>query len=152
QAFGVANVATPVNGVDDAKKFLQEIRLSAPIGQRVDWLLGAFYTHEKSSTVNTWTAVDPATKATVGLWYNAFSPTTYTEYAAFTDLTFKLTDQFDVQIGGRESEIQTGYSSYQNGYIVAVPTSILGLGANTSAFTYLLTPRFKVSQDLMLYA
>src|SRR5262249_26850567 len=93
-------------------KFTQELRLSAPIGQRFDWLIGAFYTHEYSRYDVDYKAEDPATGQIVGDGLNASpDPSTYKEYAAFADLTFHITDRFDVQIGGRESKIEQTLAS-----------------------------------------
>jgi iron complex outermembrane recepter protein len=128
--------------VDDYRtsKFTQEIRLQLPIGARVDWLVGAFYTDEDSKNAQEVVAVDPATGLEVGsLFVNAFRPT-FEEYAAFTNVTFQITDRLDVQLGGRQSETRQ------------VVESSVRQASTASVFTYLLTPRFKVSTDLMLYA
>jgi iron complex outermembrane receptor protein len=134
-------------------KFSQEIRLLAPIGQRVEWLVGAFYTDEKTSSHEDFLSVDPATGRTVGVLLNSSFPNTYEEYAAFTNLTFQFSDQFDVQVGARESQFRLSFSSVQSGPfagggVVVVPEAI----AKANAFTYLLTPRFKISPNLMTYA
>jgi len=50
------------------------------------------------------------TGATAGEWGTNSFPSSFTEYAAFTDLTFQITDAFDVQLGGRESEFRQTYS------------------------------------------
>src|SRR5262249_30261217 len=44
--YGVPYAADPAHY--STQKFTQEIRLSTPIGDRVDSLFGVFYTHEKS--------------------------------------------------------------------------------------------------------
>src|SRR5262249_13253424 len=89
-------------------KFTQEIRVTTPIGQRVDWLLGAFYAHENTNPMHQewWLAADPITGKLAGLFasYDSFQPSS--EIAAFTDVTWKFTDRFDIQIGGRESQIR----------------------------------------------
>src|SRR5262249_44196132 len=64
-------------------------------------------------------------------------PAEYKEYAAFTDLTYHFTERFDVQVGGRESKITA-----------TTPTR----EAKANAFTYLFTPRLKLSPDVTLYA
>jgi len=82
----------------------------------------------------------------------SFQPSTYEEFAGFTDLTVHFTDRFDVQIGGRKShnrqttaETDTGL---QYGAGIVIPTLVV----TDSPFTYLVTPRFKVSPDLMVYS
>jgi iron complex outermembrane recepter protein len=154
--FGVPGTSSPER--DKTDKFTQEIRLSAPIGPSIDGLLGIFYTHENSQYQQSILAVNPSTAATVGDFYNvAFLPG-YTEYAAFTNLTFHITDRFDVELGGRESHIKQTYSEVDTGpFLTAVldeptPHVVPEEEATADSFTYLVTPRFKVSSELMVYA
>jgi iron complex outermembrane receptor protein len=154
--FGVPGTSTPEKNKTD--KFTQEVRLSAPIGKSVDWLLGMFYTHENSQYEQSILAENPSTGATVGDFYNVGFLPGYTEYAAFTNLTFHVTDRFDVEIGGRESQIRQTYSEVDSGpFLSAVlgepsPHVVPEQHAKADSFTYLATPRFKVSSDLMVYA
>jgi outer membrane receptor protein involved in Fe transport len=139
------------------KKFTQEVRLSSPSDQRIEWMVGGFYTHESTPVSQILTAADPATGATQGVLVNFDFPTTYQEYAAFGNVTFHITDQFDIQAGGRESENKQTYNESDFG-VVAEPL----FGSNPfvfppqetkdNAFTYLVTPRYKISPDLMVYA
>ena len=136
----------------------EEFRLSATLGSRADWLLGAFYTHENTPNgFENYTANEPS-GAVAGPLVYILSPFKYQESALFSDLTFHFTDHFDVQIGGRGSRIQeTTDQTYIGPYdefafqqpspIVYTPGT-----ATQHAVTYLLTPSYKVSPDLMLYA
>jgi iron complex outermembrane receptor protein len=155
--FGVTG--TPVFNDNKTEKFTQELRLSAPVGPKVDWLFGAFYTHEKSSYAQTILAVDPATGASAGEALFLSFPTTYQEYAVFTDVTFHVTDRFDVQVGGRESHLEQTSSETNIGPFVPFffpgftsPALFEKVDTTDNAFTYLVTPRFRVSRDLMVYA
>ena len=125
--------------------------MSVPFGTHVDWLLGGFYTHESSHVLENILAEDPATGEDSGLLLTLAFPTTREEYAAFTDLTVRFTDQFDIQLGGgRETEIRQSYSQTSAGTFGQPPIPEVSSSAN--AFTYLVTPRFKLSPDLMVYA
>jgi len=155
--FGV--MGTPVFNDNKTKKFTQEIRLSSSAGEKLEWLLGAFYTHEKSSYVQDILAVDPATGAAVGEALFLAFPTTYQEYAAFADLTFHVTDRFDVQVGGRKSHLEQTSAETNIGAFVPIffpgftsPAIFEEVDTADNAFTYLVTPRFRVSEDLMVYA
>jgi iron complex outermembrane receptor protein len=133
-------------------KYSQEIRLSGPIGPGFEWLLGGFYTYEDSNWVQTFPALNPATGAVAGqLLYNAF-PAIYAEYAGFADLTVHITDQFDVQLGGREAHIRQTFSANEYGPVVGGDVATPEEESKANAFTYLLTPQFKVSPDFMVYA
>jgi iron complex outermembrane recepter protein len=144
-------------------RLTQELRLTAPLGQHFDGLLGAFFSQEVDHWEWNYPASDPFTGATLGDWgtFNAsYSPITYTEYSVFGDLTYHVTDQFDIQVGGRESQFRiVGNSFTVTGLTANVldgfPTSPYvqpGYTIKENAFTYLLTPRFKITPDFMVYA
>jgi iron complex outermembrane receptor protein len=144
-------------------RLTQELRLSAPLGQHFDGLLGAFFSQEVDHWKWNYPASDPFTGATLGDWgtFNAgYSPITYTEYSVFGDLTYHVTDQFDIQVGGREAQFRiVGNSFIVTGLTANVldgfPTSPYvqpGYTIKENAFTYLLTPRFKIATDFMVYA
>ena len=154
--YNVAGVAIPENS--RTNKFSQEIRLDTHLSQSIDWLFGGFYTHEKSAYNQYILATDPVTGNLAGEFGAYSGPTTYAEYAGFTDLTYRLTESFDVQFGGRETGIRQSYSTSESGLIVptffGVPSPFVQpeVDTTTNAFTYLVTPRLKVSPDLMVYA
>jgi outer membrane receptor protein involved in Fe transport len=135
-----------------ANKYNQEFRLSTTFVDRVDWLIGAFATYEDSHYTQQIAALDPTTGAHVGAYRTSYFPTTYREYAGFTDFTFHITQQFDVQLGARGSDLRQTYRQTQTG-VGALPTgNVPTISSDANAFTYLLTPRYKFSRDMMLYA
>jgi iron complex outermembrane receptor protein len=150
--FGVGGA--PVVNQNKTDKFTQEIRLSAPIGEHFEWLAGGFYTHERSSYVQNILGVDPITGVSAGSGYYLSFPTTYSEYAGFADLTFHLTDRFDIQVGGRESQNKESYGQAESQAIFGAPALVITPQVDSTghAFTYLVTPRFKLSPDFMVYA
>lgn len=133
-------------------KFTQEVRLTMPVGAHLDWLVGAFYTNEKTSAFQSLQTEHANTFTTDTLYYASVFPNTVDEYAAFTDLTFKVNDRFDVQIGGRESFNRQTYNEHDIGLFF--PGGIIAQQVDTrdNSFTYLLTPRFKITPDLMVYS
>lgn len=158
QYVGFGVTGAPVFENNQTNKFTQEVRLSAPLGQQVDWLLGLFYTHERSQYEEDILAENPATGARAGEFAGLSFPTTYKEYAVFTDFTIHFTDRFDVQLGGRESEIRQTATEVDAGpydlAFLGLPSPVLypEVDTKSSAFTYLVTPRLKLSSELMLYA
>ena len=144
-------------------RLTQEIRLSAPLGQQFDGLLGVFYSHEDDYWKWRYLASNPLTGVQLGDWgtYNPYNATiVYDEYSVFGDLTYHITDRFDVQMGGRESWLKnTVDTATATGLLSTViygaPTSPFNFPAatlNENEFTYLLTPRFKLTPDSMVYA
>lgn len=141
----------PVERTEDNEttKFTQEIRLAMPLGERVDWLVGAFYADEESDYHQFNRFVDSNTGEVILLLNQATFPSTFEEYAAFTDFTFQITDRFDVQVGGRGSRNRQSYEHTVTGNVnLFNPRTTI----EDDAFTYLLTPRFKVTPDFMAYA
>jgi len=155
--FGVTGTPLISNATTD--KFTQEIRFAASAGTTFDWLVGLFYNHEKSDAFEDLLATDAHTGAQAGSYVHIVDPSTFTEYAVFTDLIFHITDQFDIQVGGRESQNRQSYSETFIGTVY--DTLFLGQTSpfvypeqhtKDNSFTYLVTPQYKISPDLMLYA
>lgn len=150
--FGVGGA--PIFSDNKTDKVTQEIRLSASVGEYFDWQFGGFYTHEDSSYEQNVFAVVPTTGVVVAKAIDLSFPSTYKEYAAFADLTYHVTNQFDIQVGGRESKIKQTSSQSESIPLAGITSPIITPQANSdgNAFTYLVTPRFKISEDFMLYS
>jgi len=148
--FGVAGA--PVLNMAQSRKFSQEIRLSAPIGEHFEWLVGGFYTHEDSKFAQVINATDPVTAQVAGMLAALSVPTTYQEYAAFADLTYHFNDQFNIQFGGRESHVEQSYTQVEGGPAVGGDFLLPEVHTDANVFTYLITPQLKLSPHFMTYA
>ena len=147
--FGAGFTAAPFYEDSETKKFSQELRASVSFGEHVDWLIGGFYTHEGAVRHQSVIAVNPLTGAGGGSYLGLNSPSTYQEFAAFTDVTLHFSDRFDMQFGGREAYNDQDYSSDRTGALQSPSAPQRSSSANK--FTFLVTPDFKLSQDAMLY-
>jgi outer membrane receptor protein involved in Fe transport len=137
----------------EVKKFSEELRASFPIGDRVTWLVGGFYTKEDTDLFFDNQSADDSGQPHGSIFKIDYGPATYEEYAAFTTLTVGITDRWDIQLGGRYSDHSQDVNLVRSGPVAALfGASPQGLSSDGTAFTYLLTPRFKVSEDLMVYA
>ncbi len=155
QVFGPAATGVTNYSNHATEKFTQEVRITSTIGEKVDWLLGAFYNHEKSNILQDFFANDFSTGEQLGIWSRTTIPTTLMEYAAFANLTFHLTDRLEVQIGGRGSRIEQTRGQTNGPIFNGVPGTVVAQATTRSKetpFTYLFTPQYNVSADLMLYA
>ena len=156
QAFGANFGGTYFADTLTVRKHSQEIRLSSSAGSRFDWRLGAFYTREALGHPTDYWAVDPSTLATQFFGHSDV-PLEYRERAAFADLTFHLTERFNVQIGGRQSHIeqpeskQTHTGQFASARFGANPFVVNVPSAEAKPTTYLFTPQFKFNPDLMVY-
>ena len=141
---------------------MQELRFSGAAGARIDWLVGGFYTKEKTDGTNLILAADSSTGAIVGEEGYLSFPRDLAETALFGNLTFKLTDRWDVQTGVRQSDIRQifhpaltrGGALFFNKTQFPNGSESLSLTTRSSedAFTYALVPRFRATPDLMIFA
>jgi iron complex outermembrane recepter protein len=156
QIFGVSG--SPFFNQGTTYRFTQELRLNGAIGSWFDWLVGGYYNHEDSPASGGAYATVPETGEIVGLGVHYDYPSTYQEYAAFGDITLHFTDRIDLQLGAREGTNRQTYSEYDTGPFVPIfegtpsPFVYPQVTTKDSSFTYLVTPRFKISPDTMLYA
>lgn len=148
---GVTKWATTLPLPFDVKKFSQELRLAVPVGDRIDLILGGFYTHEGVKYAIDTGAADAETGEVIGnpiIWRDSVK---FREYAGFANVTVRLTDRFDIQGGLRYSENRQKMHHREWG--VFSPGGYLELyrSSNGHALTYQITPRFKISRDHMIY-
>jgi len=151
-AYGVLGAPFPES--DANYKINQELRLSGSLGDNLDWLVAGYFDHDHSLSSSGVYAEDTGTGAIVGDIESFINPFSYREYAGFANLTYRFTDRFNVQIGARESDIKlTGEPSSFVAPAYGVPTPVMGarVDSDKHAFTYLVTPEFKISPDLMTY-
>jgi len=147
--FGVRN-ATFTNDFE-TKKFSQELRLASNGDHFIDWTIGGFYTDERSDALQTLQAIDETTGARAGYLYYIPFPSTVREGAAFGSVTVNFTDKFDLQVGGRYSKNRQTYKENDSGAFYPIPVSISARSSD-EAFTFQVTPRYRFSEDLMVYA
>lgn len=153
--YSASGGSTPFLNADRTKKFTQEVRLESDRNEHVSWLLGGFYSHE-DILVRQDISVSKAGGASAGMALAQDLPSTFVEKAVFGDLTFKLTPKFDVQVGARYGE-----SDLKSRSVVTVdPLAEPVFGPSTAdsnhiaehSTTWLVTPRYRFSDDLMAYA
>ena len=77
-------------------------------------------------------------------------PTTYKEYAAFGDLTFKLTEKFDVTGGLRYAHNDQKYRQISDGLILGGFTDHPG-GSSESVTTWQVNARYHFTDQVMAY-
>ena len=137
-------------------KFTQEVRLS---GQThfADWLIGGFYTHEKGLIEQDLTAVQPGTLTPIDvtpifgtILGHLDLDSRYKEIAGFADATLHLSQQFDLQFGGRYSK--NNQSAHQSSLGFFAGTADFTNKSSEHVFTYSVAPKFKLNPNTTLYA
>ena len=136
-------------------KFTQEFRLSSPNNDTIEWLIGAFYTHEKS-------AIDPQNIFATEFGTNNPDPdvdplaeiflrSKYKEYAAFANATWHITPRLDLTAGGRLAHNKQHANLLISGPL-AGSQEIPDLNSDETVFTYSVAPRFEVNDHTSVYA
>lgn len=169
-AFGLAPVVTflygdavarPLSAILDqttgTDKFTQEFRLTSPESETLEWLVGAFYTREKSAIdPQDLFAVEAGTETIaegIPQVLEVFLHSTYEEYAAFANATWHLTPRFDLTFGGRASRNdQVATQLIDDSALGGGRTAFEDARSSEDVFTYSVAPRFEVSDDTAVYA
>jgi iron complex outermembrane receptor protein len=138
----------------DLKKFTQELRLTSKQGGKLEWLAGAFYTRETGTNDQyvSALALDGTPIAGLNPLFDFIQPAAYAEKALYGDMTYRFVDSFDVTGGVRYSKNNQSFvGNILPGGVLAPPTDAGG-SSSEGVTTYMLSPRYHLSADSMLYA
>ena len=128
-----------------AKKIVQEVRLTSADSDTFEWIIGGYYTNEETSNIQDVQAV-PA----FNLLFADF-PSDYTEYAVFGNFTYYFSEKFDISGGVRISDTDLVLNTLITG-VLAGATDITSEPITDTVDTYLMAARYRVHDDLSLYA
>lgn len=153
-AYGApAGSTVQIANADITSKFSQEVRANGAVGQ-FDWLVGGFYTVENAATNQTLLLGD-AGGSLLATPYVGQVPARYREMAGFADVTWHPTDNFEIQVGGRYAKNKQRST---NTTVVGAPAQgafgpsrTLLSGSDDDAFTFLVSPTYHFSRDIMVY-
>ena len=138
------------------KKFTQELRLASHDNTYFQWLVGGYFDTEKTSEI-----VDLLDLANPGGTFfglspfTSFLPSTYREYAAYADGTVFITKQLELGLGVRYSKQRQAYEETISGLLATGSAAVFTPPVATSdqsVMTYLINPKFHITDDLMVYA
>jgi len=151
--YGIPGLGVKIVNNNETGKFSQELRLSSPDdGRQLSWLAGGFFTREHTTGFQRVLAVNGATGGDEGLgsMYDGTSPSTFKEIAGFGNVTYRFTDAFDVQLGGRYSSVTQHFSSALSGPLNG-GDSTSSDSAGDNVWNYSFSPRYHISDDVMTY-
>jgi outer membrane receptor protein involved in Fe transport len=170
--FGGVSVPAPGlltnDTLNDFKKFTQEVRLTSQSEGPISWLVGGYYTDERSEQRQSVNAVttsgEPVSSINPTLLITL--PTPLKEYSAFGNVTYAFSSAFDLTGGYRIGRIEQTNRTLFSGTDAAAYRQLFvasGLGAgpppdtgsqkgSETISTYLATARYRFSDDSMIFA
>jgi iron complex outermembrane receptor protein len=150
-ALKMPGLGAYVDDLADLKKFTQEVRLSSPSTNFLEWQVGGYFTRETGHLFQHLNAVKLPSGTSAGLPPLEFPilDSTYKETAGFANLTVHIIPQFDVQAGGRYSKNEQTATESITGLLV--PSQAFSTPSEGHVFTYSVAPRWHVDADNMVY-
>jgi iron complex outermembrane recepter protein len=156
----------PEHGIEDdpSHQFSEELRLASTGNARASWAAGLYYSNYYSlwgfrgTTPNYSAYMDLGTlaPATTPNWFDAYSPTTLSQFAAFGDATYTLTDALKADVGARVNHYDYRFSSCLSGWGsahgAATPSCSGLIALSNNSFNPKFNLSYTFSPDLMAYA
>ena len=147
-AYGLDADAVAIDQLRATKKFTQEVRLASNGTGAIDWLVGGFYTNEKSRNgqlVVPYEAdgsISPVEVATLSI------PSRYREFAVFGNLTWHITDRFDMSGGLRYANNKQKFEQIGSGLLIGSQPKVR---SSDDVVTYLANARYRFSDKATFY-
>jgi len=153
--YGLGAGSVFIDDAAETKKVSQELRVSGKI-DRLDWRGGLYYTREYGSVDQTLNVFD-GSGGHVATPYVGASPDNYKERAAFGDVVYHVTDQWDLQAGlryAKNDQLIGGTTTTDDiGGLVFGPTTVAqNLISSDKSTTWAVSPIYHLSHDMMIYA
>ena len=153
---GITDFGVAFLNVIHTDRLTQEFRIASAGQTRLQYIAGLFYSNERNRIDQ---QLAPATYATGQLMPSLPSllianvQQNYTQYAAFANVTFNLTDRFDIGAGGRFSHNEQNLVEMQSGTLAGgTGTSVSNSTDTETPTTYSFTGRYHIDPAEMIYA
>ena len=154
------NLGMAVNTIKHTSRWSEEARASVnDIGGLLDLQGGFYWTHESDTNripnIDYFSTVTGAPITSLPPFAVASIDSTYNEYSFFGNARLHIGDKFDVLGGVRYSHDHQTYAQDYTGLLIALSAGTPQILANGlekhNVVTWMATPRFKFSDDAMLY-
>src|SRR5258708_2152253 len=138
------------------KKFTEEVRLASHENNYFQWLVGGYFNNERTDEiVDLFDFANPGGTFFGLSPFTSYLPSTYREYAAYADGTVFITKQFELGLGVRYSKQRQAYEETVSGLLATGSAAVLTPPVATSdqsVVTYLINPKYHITDDVMVYA
>ncbi len=147
---------TPAAVLDDnvgLRKLTQELRLTSPASELLDWQVGGYFTHEDGAINEYLDGIGLPGGALLGLVEQPIISSSYKEIAGFGDVTYHFNSQFDLQLGGRYSHNeQTATQVVNYNPLLGPSPPVINGSSSGNVFTYSVAPLWHVDAQSSVYA
>ena len=136
------------------KQFTEELRLTSPDKDKLEWQVGGFFTHDQTQydqSANLFNVATQQYNNEFGPLFQGYLKNQYIERSGFGNIDYHFTDQFDLGLGLRYSADSQRLDSFFQGLIFGPTVDVQNL-ENEHALTWSVDPRFKINEDQMVYA
>jgi iron complex outermembrane receptor protein len=138
----------------DQNKLTEEVRLSGRVGRSLDWLIGGYYTRERSSTAVNFATIDDLTGVPVDIGTTLLNSLTlgrYRELAGFAQATYHVTSRFDLTGGVRYADNRQHDTIISDGLLAGGASTVVQKSSG-SATTFTVAPSYKLTRGVRVYA
>jgi outer membrane receptor protein involved in Fe transport len=163
-------LGTTYNAQIDQKKYTQELRLASPSSDRLEWMIGGYYTREPGRILQQMLPFDIGTLQFIDQHITLGPPllppgvqlpfdrliaadvhAKYKEYAGFGSATWHVTPRFELTAGARYSHNNVATEQGLEGAL-NLGSSLLQADSSENISTWSVSPRFEVNDHVSLYA
>jgi iron complex outermembrane recepter protein len=163
RALGYAypvNTGVAIDSTVPMVKETAELRFVSKRLDRIEFVAGGFYTHERMNSPTTAIARNMATNANlpepIGTIFSAPVNDKYQELSGFGDVTYYLTDEFDVTGGLRFAHSTEDFNTRYGGIYYTVlsggSVQLPPIHSSNDHLTYLATLRWRPMSNLSFFA
>lgn len=135
------------------RKFTEELRLTSPVEQKAQWMLGFFYTDEHALNLQyagadyeNGTPIPLLNPLAVVYW-----PSDYRESAVFGNVTYPLNSRLDMAAGARWSTISQDFFQSLTGTLFGPSGQSMAGQDTANVETWMVGPRWHASDRTMAY-
>jgi len=163
--YGAAGTGEAYGYEDDpTPQFSTELRFSSSGKGKLQWVAGAYFSHYWASWNFTGTTPNYASYMDIGTgapatspnWFDAYSPTTMEQYAAYGNLSYAVTSKLKVGVGLRVTDFDYQFESEITGWGSALGSAAPSVTPATTVASVTADPKFNIdysfSSDFNLYA
>jgi iron complex outermembrane receptor protein len=150
----LGGLGASLDNLVNLKKFTQEVRVSSPATNFIEWQAGAYFTREQGHLFQHLNPLSIPSGASlvgsVGTLEIATLDSIYKETSGFGNVTVHIIPQFDIQAGGRYSKNEQVATESLTG-LLANPPQEFSTPSSGHVWTYSVAPRWHIDADNMLY-